>query len=479
MSRRQVDRPRPGPSRGAGRDHDLLAIGSGGAAFAAAIRATTLGARVALVERAVVGGTCVNTGCVPSKHLLAAAEAYHRAGHHPFEGIATSGDGVDLARLVSAKDDVVSFLRGWKYEDLAGAYGFDIIRGEARFTGPDAVAVDGREIRAARYLVATGSSPWAPPIPGLAEAGYLTSTTALELTELPERLVVIGGSSIGLEMGQLFSRLGSRVTIIEALDRLAPLEEPEISWWITRVFADEGIEAVISARITRVDRSGGRTAVRLADGRSFQADKVLVATGRRPNVEGLGLEAAGVELTDQRAIRVDDELRTTNPRVFAAGDVTGAPQFVYVAAAQGTVAADNAISGAHRRVDYTGMPRVTFTDPQIAAVGLTDEEANRQGLACECRVVELEHIPRPIVNRDTRGAFKIVAERGTGRILGVHVIAPGAGEVIIGAVYAVRFGLRVEDLATTWAPYLTMAEGLRLAAQSFTADVGRLSCCAA
>ncbi len=466
-------------SRAGDTDYDLLAIGSGGAAFAAAIRATNLGAKVAVAEGDTVGGTCVNTGCVPSKNLLAAAEAFHTAGHHPFDGITTRQEGVDLARLVSKKDGVVSFLRGWKYEDLARDYGFEIIRGQAEFTGPDSVSIDGQELRSGHFLLATGASPWAPPIPGLAEAGYLTSTTAMELKELPESLVVIGGNYVGLEMGQLFSRLGARVTIIEVLDRLAPLEEPEISRWITKVFHDEGIEAVTSAKITRVERRDDRRVVHLEDGRQFEADEVLVATGRRPNVQGLGLEEAGIELTDRGAIKVDEELRTTNPMVFAAGDVTGAPQFVYVAAAQGTLAADNAIAGAHRKMDYAGIPRVTFTEPQIAAVGLTDEEANRQGYQCECRVVELEHVPRPLVNLDTRGAFKIVAERGTGRVLGVHIIAANAGDVIIGAVYAVKFGLRVEDLANTWAPYLTMSEGLKLTAQSFTADVDKLSCCPA
>lgn len=462
-----------------GVDYDLLAIGSGGAAFAAAIRATNLGARVGIAESATVGGTCVNTGCVPSKNLLAAAEAYHTAGHHPFSGISTSQNGVDLAEAVTMKDDVVNYLRGWKYEELAEKYGFEIIRGKARFTGPDAVAVDGREIRAGNYLVATGSTPWAPPIPGLEESGFLTSTTALELKDLPETMVVIGGNYIGLELGQLFSRLGSRVTIVEALDRLAPLEEPEISDWISLVFDNEGIEVVTSANITRAERAGERRVVHLEDGRQFEADEVLVATGRRPYTEGLGLEVAGIELTDRGAVKVDDELRTTNPGVFAGGDVTAAPQFVYVAAAHGTIAAENAITGGHRKVDYTGLPRVTFTEPQIAAVGLTDEEANREGYRCQCRVVELKHIPRPLINRDTRGAFKIVAEQGSGRILGVHIVAPNAGDVILGAVYAVKFGLAVRDLADTWAPYLTMSEGLKLTAQSFTSDVDLLSCCAA
>ncbi|MGH2661025.1 MAG: mercury(II) reductase [Actinomycetota bacterium] len=460
-------------------DYDLLAIGAGGASFGAAIRATNLSARVAIVENGTIGGTCVNTGCVPSKNLLAAAQAYHTAGHHPFSGVATSQGRVDLGGAVAMKDDVVAYLRGWKYEELAAKYGFELIRGHARFTGPDAVAVEGREIRAAHYLVATGATPWAPPIPGLEESGYLTSTTALDLKNLPESLVVIGGNYIGLEMGQLFSRLGSRVTVVEVLDRLAPLEEPELSSWITRVFEDEGIEVATSAKITRVERDGESRVVRLGDGRRLAAQEILVATGRRPNVEGFGLEVAGIELTERGAIKVDEELRTTNRRVFAAGDVTGAPQFVYVAAAHGTLAAENAITGSHRKMDYAALPRVTFTEPQIAAVGLTDEEANRQGYRCECRVVELEHIPRPLVNRDTRGAFKIVAEQGTGRILGVHAVAPNAGDVMIGAVYAIKFGLTVKDLAETWAPYLTMAEGLKLTAQSFTADVDLLSCCAA
>lgn len=338
MEMTRAGRPKRRPAAGRSERYDLLALGSGGAAFAAAIRATNLGARVALVEKSAVGGTCVNTGCVPSKNLLAAAQAYQSAGHHPFAGIATSQQGVDLAAGVGMKDEVVSFLRGWKYEELAEKYGFEIIRGEGRFVGPDTVGVDEREIQAEHYLVATGASPWAPPIPGLEETGYLTSTTALELKEVPERLVVIGGNYIGLEMGQLFSRLGSKVVLVEVLDRLAPLEEPEVSWWITKVFNDEGIETVTSAKITGVEGSGDSKVVHLEDGRAFEADEVLVATGRRPNVEGLGLEAAGVELTD-RGVRVDEEMRTTHPRVFAAGDVTGAPQFVYMAAAQGTLAA--------------------------------------------------------------------------------------------------------------------------------------------
>ncbi|MGH7426882.1 MAG: mercury(II) reductase [Candidatus Methylomirabilaceae bacterium] len=462
-------------------EYDLIAIGAGSAAFAAAIRATNLGARVAIVERNTVGGTCVNVGCIPSKNLLAASETYHHAGHHPFGAVTTSQDGVDMAALVGMKADVVAMLRQEKYLDLAEHYGFEIIKGNARFTGPETIEIDGRQIRAGHFLIATGSAPWAPPIEGLEDAGYLTSTPAMEMKELPESLVVVGGNYIGLEMGQLFANLGTRVTIIEALDRIAPLEEPEISQWMTTILTDQGIEVVAGAKVVRVEGGETKTVIAEVGGqeRRFDAAEVLVATGRRPVLDGLELGKAGIERDERGNLVLDDELRTTNKRVLAAGDVTGAPQFVYVAAAQGTLAADNAVSGAGRKMDYKALPRVTFTTPNIAAVGLTDAQAQEQGYDCECRTLDLEHVPRPIVNLDTRGAFKIVAETGTGKILGVHAIAPNAGDIILAGVYAVKFGLTVQDLADTWAPYLTMAEGIKLTAQTFTADVDKLSCCAA
>lgn len=476
-----LDEPRPVTSGQGDAQYDLVVIGAGSAAFAAAIRATNLGGRVAIVERNTVGGTCVNVGCIPSKNLLAASEAYHHAGNEPFSGVATSQGGVDMAALVGMKTDVVSMLRQEKYLDLAEHYGFEIIDGSARFRSPDAIDVDGREIRADHFLIATGSAPWAPPIRGLEDAGYLTSTTAMELKELPDSMIVIGGNYIGLEMGQVFANLGTRVTVVEMLDRIAPLEEPEISEVMTKVLEDQGIEVVTGAEVTHVQGGERKAVVVEVEGgeRHFDASEVLIATGRGPVLDGLGLEAAGIEIDERGGLVLDDGLRTTNDRVFAAGDVTGAPQFVYVAAAQGSVAADNAVSNAGRKMDYKGLPRVTFTTPNIAAVGLTDTQAQEQGYDCECRVLELKDVPRGIVNLDTAGLFKVVAERTTGRVLGVHAIAANAGEVILAGVYAIKFGLTVGDIADTWAPYLTMAEGLKLTAQTFTTDVSRLSCCAA
>ncbi len=463
-------------------EYELLILGSGSAAFAAAIRATDLGASVALCESNTIGGTCVNIGCVPSKAMLAAGELYHRAGHSPFPGVGTSVSSLDLGALVRSKDELVDQLRYEHYENLAEEYGFTLLCGHGEFTGPETFSCDGEELRADQFVIATGASPSIPPIPGLEEAGYLTSTTALELKDLPESLVVIGANAIGLEMGQLFQHLGSRVTVLEALPRIAPFEEPEISGLLAKVLTDEGAAVHTGVKVLRVEREGERrTVVFEEDGeeRRAECEQVLVATGRRPNTAGLGLDKAGAQLTDRGAVKVDEFLGTTNRRIWAAGDVTGAPQFVYVAAAQGSIVADNAIGNAGRTVDWSALPRVTFTSPQVASVGMTEDEAAKAGLKIESRVLPLDVVPRALVNRETRGLFKVVAEEGSRRVLGVHVLAENGGDVILAGVYAVKKRMTVQDLAETWAPYLTMAEGLKLTAQTFTRDVHKLSCCAA
>ena len=470
------------PLAGAERhDYDLVVIGSGSAAFAAAINATESGARVALMESNVVGGTCVNVGCIPSKAMLAPAEQLYRAGHHPFAGIDRVTPGFDLGQLVDAKAALVDELRQEKYLDLADTYGFTICTGLAEFVDAETIVCGGEPIRAGKYVVATGASPAVPPIPGLKEADYLTSTTALELREPPKRLAVLGAGPVGLEMGQLFMRFGSAVTFITR-GEVAPREEPETSQTLRVVLEEEGAHVVTHAEVIGVKRvAGGRRITYKFDGRQqvLEVDEILVATGRRPTTDGLGLEKAGIELTERGAIRVEDDLQTTNPRVWAAGDVTGHRQFVYAAAYEGNIAARNALEAARRKVDFHSLPRVIFTSPTFAAAGLTDEEANARGFNCECRVLPMSAVPRALVNRDTRGFVKIVAEAGTGKILGASMVADGAGDVIHSAVLAIQFGLTTDDIASTWAPYLTFAEAFKLAAQTFTRDVSKLSCCAA
>ena len=471
--------------------YDLVIIGSGGAAFAAAITARDAGASVVMIERGTIGGTCVNTGCVPSKALLAAAAARHDALSQRFPGIATQAGPVDMAALTGGKDDLVAAMRVGKYTGLAADYGWQILAGTARFSGvPDAPVLQVRlndggtaKVEAGHYLVATGAAPWIPPISGLAGAGYLTSATAMELTELPESMLVIGGNAVGLEVAQLFARLGVTVTIAEALDRLAPFDEPEVSAAIEDVLDEEGISILTAAAITSVQGDATSRSVTIktagAAERELAYGQILVAAGRRPVTAGLNLDAAGVKTGGHGEIVTDECGRTANPRVWAAGDVTGGPQFVYVAAAQGSRAAANALAGAGRTVDYAALPRVTFTSPAIASAGLTEAELIRQGVACDCRVLPLSAVPRAIVARDTRGVVKLVAEARTGRVRGVHAVADGAGEMITAASYAIRAPMTVADLAEAWAPYLTMSEGLRLVAQAFSRDVSRLSCCAA
>jgi mercuric reductase len=464
-------------------EYDLLIVGSGAAAFAAGIRARDLGASVALCEANTIGGTCVNIGCVPSKAMLAAAGAYHRAGESPFPGAPTSRGPLDLAALVRAKDGLVDEMRAEKYEHLADEYGFTLLCGRGRFTGPESFLCEATEIRADHYVIATGASPSVPPIPGLGESGYLTSTTALELKDLPDSIAVIGANAIGLEMGQLFLHLGSHVTFLEALPRIAPFEEPEVSEALAKILRDEGAEVHAGVKISRIERDGERRSVTFERNGGIEehvvAERILVATGRRPNTPGLGLEVAGVELTDRGAVKVDEFMRTTNPRVWAAGDVTGALQFVYVAAAQGSLVADNAIGKADRPLDLSALPRVTFTSPPIASVGMTVDEAEAAGHPVDSRVLDLSAGPRALVDRDVRGLVKLVVDAESGRVLGVQMLADSAGDVILAGVYAVKSGMTITEIAETWAPYLTMSEGLKLAAQTFTRDVSKLSCCAA
>jgi len=455
-------------------DADLVVVGSGGAAMAAAIEARKRGARAILVERGTLGGTCVNRGCVPSKALLAAAAARQAALDHRFRGVPTRGEAVDVPLLVDDKDELITWLRQAKYADVAAAWGFEVLAGEARFLDAGTLQVDGRPMRARCYVVATGAQPRVAGIAGIEAVDYLTSTTAMELRQLPESLVVIGAGYVGMEQAQLFAHLGSRVTLV---GRLAPYTEPELAEVMRRVFAEDGI-TVVEGRAVAAEETDGVVAVTTASGARIEGQRVLVATGRRPDTEAMGLRAGGIATDERGFVAVDAHQRTSNPRVFAAGDVVGTPQFVYVAAASGRVAAANALDpDAKRTVDYTGLPAVTFTRPQVASAGMTEADAVAAGYSCACRVLALSDVPRALVNRDTRGAVKLVADADSGLVLGVHAAAEGAGEMMLAATYAIKSRMTVDDLADTWAPYLTMAESLRLTAGLFRGELPT-SCCA-
>lgn len=462
-------------------DYDLLIIGSGGAAFSAAIKTIEYGAKVAMIERGTVGGTCVNIGCVPSKTLLRAGEINHLAKVNPFIGLQTSAGEVKLAPLVKQKDELVRELRNQKYVNLIDEYGFELIEGEAKFVDENTVEVNRKKLSAKRFLIATGASPSLPPISGLEKVDYLTSTTLLELKKVPKRLTVIGSGYIGMELGQLFHNLGSEVTLMQRSERLLKEYDPEISEAVEKALIEQGINLVKGATFERVEQEGQIKKVHVTvDGKKkvVESEQLLVATGRKPNIDSLNLSAAGVEVGKRKEILINDYARTSNEKIYAAGDVTLGPQFVYVAAYEGGIVVNNAIGGLNQKLDLSVVPGVTFTNPSIATVGMTEAQAKEKGYEVKTSVLPLDAVPRAIVNRETTGVFKLVADSKTLKVLGVHIVSENAGDVIYAATLAVKFGLTVEDLKESLAPYLTMAEGLKLAALTFDKDVSKLSCCA-
>jgi mercuric reductase len=436
---------------------------------------------VTLVEAETLGGTCVNVGCVPSKILIRGAEVAHQQHHHGFAGIERRRAGVDRRAMLAQQQARVEELRHAKYQSiLDDTPGITLVKGRARFKDAATLAVTSaggteRELRADRFLIATGASPAIPPIPGLAGAPYWTSTEALVAEAIPRHLIVLGGSAVGLEIGQAFLHLGSRVTIIELLT-LLPKMDPDIGSGLKKLLEDEGAQVLVDSQVHRVAYDGAEFALDLGT-EQIRGDRLLVATGRRPNTSALGLEEIGVRMERSGAVIVDDHMRTSVPHIYAAGDCTSQPQFVYVAAAAGTRAASNMLSG-DAALDLSAMPAVVFTTPQVAAVGLTDAEAKERGIESDVRTLTLDNVPRALANFDTRGFVKLVAERETGRLLGAHLLAAEAGEMIQAAVLAIRAGMTVQALGAELFPYLTMVEALKLCAQTFTKDVKKLSCCA-
>ncbi len=464
-------------------DYDWVVIGSGSAAFSSAIEARRLGARVAMVERGTIGGTCVNVGCVPSKTMLRAADLYHLAGNNPFPSLHTSQGSVDLVALVSQKNELIETLRQQKYEDLIAEYEIDLVQGEAHFVDDRRIQVGDRLITSGHYLIATGARPRIPDIVGIDQVNYLTSTSALDLMTVPEHLIVVGSGYIALELGQLFRRWGSRVTLIQRGSVLMPGYDVEIRQVMGEMLADAGIEVVLGAGYQHVDQIDGLTSLYITvkgQARVIKGDALLIAAGRDPNTEALNLAAAGINIGPGGEPLHDATLQTTNPRVYVAGDVTLGPQFVYVAAYEGKTAAQNALGGvkAPRPIDLSVVPAVTFTQPSLASVGLSEEQAEQEGIMVKTSVLPLDALARALANRETRGLIKLVAERDTGRIRGAQIVADNAGDVIYAATLAVKFKMTINDLTDTLAPYLTMAEGIKLAALTFDQDVHKLSCCA-
>ena len=461
--------------------YDLAVIGAGSAGFSAAITAADQGANVALIGQGTIGGTCVNFGCVPSKTLIRAAEALHgAAAAQRFPGLAGEAHVTNWQQLVEAKDDLVKTLRQKKYIDLLPEYnGVSYLEGAARLTS-EGVMVGDSEIAVGRVIIASGSSPQAPMIPGLADVPCLTSKTALELTKQPRSLLILGGGYIGCELAQMFARTGTAVTLVTR-SRLLPEAEPEISEALTGYLEDEGITIHSGLAYSSIEQRDGQVALVVkVEGRpeTITAEHVLITTGRSPNIAGLGLAEVGVALNPNGGIAVDDRMRTTKPGIYAAGDVTGRDQFVYMAAYGAKLAALNALNGNSLIYDNKAMPWVVFTDPQVAGVGLSEADAASQGYQTKTSIVPLNQVPRALAARDTRGLIKLVADKKTDRLLGAQILAPEGADSIQTMVLAIKFGMTATELGSTIFPYLTTVEGLKLAAQGFGKDVAKLSCCA-
>ena len=460
----------------------VVIIGTGSGAFAAAIKAVEGGATVTLVERAdIIGGTCVNVGCVPSKIMIRSAQLAQHQRHNAFDGLADSEPVIDRRALLAQQSARVDELRQAKYESiLEGNDAIELVRGTASFKDSGTLVVtrpDGSEqiLRADKFLIATGSSPAVPPVPGLQDVPSWTSTAALFAESIPEHLIVIGSSIVAVEIAQAYRRLGSQVTML-ARTRLLSQEDPALGEGLTAAFEREDIRVLPGTSASRVDYENQIFIVTI-DGEMISGDALLVASGRPPNTAELNLAAAGVETTNGGAIVVDDHMRTSAANVYAAGDCTTQPQFVYVAAAAGTRAAIN-MTGGDAALDLSAMPAVIFTDPQVATVGLSEADAREAGINVDSRTLGLENVPRALVNFETDGFVKLVADADTNRLIGAQILAPEAGEMIQAAVLAIHNNMTVQELADQLFPYLTMVEGLKLCAQTFFKDVKQLSCCA-
>ncbi|MCH9699003.1 MAG: mercury(II) reductase [Gammaproteobacteria bacterium] len=471
-----------------GQQLHVAIIGTGSGAFACAIKAVENGAKVTMIERnPIIGGTCVNIGCVPSKIMIRAAHIAHLQKNHAFNGIKKQTPVIHRKQLLAQQQARVEELRAAKYENVLETNpSIRLVKGDARFKDSNTVIVDQAhgetiEIHADRFLIASGASSSTPPIPGLAETPYWTSTEALEADTLPDHLIVIGSSIVALELAQAYLRLGSRVTLL-ARHSILFNEDPAIGAELHRILEEEGMSILTHTEAEAVSYkkglfSSGKFHIKTTKGHTLKSDQLLIATGRPPNTKDLALDQAGVKIDKGGAIHIDDHMRTNVEHIYAAGDCSNQPQFVYVAAAAGTRAAIN-MTGGDAAINLSVMPAVMFTEPQMATVGLTEAQAHQHNIETESRMLPLEHVPRSLANFETKGFVKLVMETHSQRLLGAQILAPEAGEMIQTAVLAIHNQMTIDDLAGLLFPYLTMVEGIKLCAQTFSKNMNELSCCA-
>ncbi len=469
--------------------YDLIIIGGGAAAYAAAIKANMHNVKAAMIERGILGGTCVNVGCIPSKNLLGAGEILHTSKNPAYPSISSCKSDFDFAKTSGDKDHLIEGLRKQKYYDvLSGLDNVDLIEASASFVSDKKLKVNGKILEADKFIIATGSSPSIPSVSGIDNVDYITSNEALSLKEKPSTMIVIGGRVLGLEFAQMYSRFGTEVTLLQRNERIIPEHEPEISDGLFNYLTEEGIEIVTGVEVDKVYQKNGSKFVNAlvknkTSGKrklkTFEAEQLLMATGRKPNTQDLHLENALVRVREKDgAIMVDSEMRTSAPHIWAGGDVVGEPMLETLAAKEGATAAHNALTGSHKRVDFLSVPSAIFTSPQVASVGLTEEQAMERYGYCSCRTLDMKEVPKGLTVIETRGSIKMVVNPDkNNRIIGVHILANIAADMIHEAVMAVKYRLTIDDIIDTVHVFPTMTEAIKLVATSFKQDLSKLSCC--
>ena len=465
---------------------DLIIIGGGSAAFSATIKAEGLGLSTLMINSGLdFGGTCVNVGCVPSKNLIRAAETAYHATHSNFKGVKPKGVAIDFKQVIKDKKALVATLQQKKYLDVISDFkNLTMIKGWAQFLNDKTIIVDGKDTYTAiKFIIATGSTTNIPNIKGLNKVGYLTNVSLFDLEEKPESLTIMGAGYIGLEIAMAYNRLGVKVRIIEFTDRPLRSHTKDITDILEAQMKNEGIEILPNFRAVKFEKKGTDTIIHCkCSDDSFiklvEKGKIVVATGTKPNIFNLGLETINLNLDKNGHVIVNNKMETNLSNMYAVGDVANTPSFVYTAAAEGNTAVTNAFTGDNKTLDYSSLPWVVFTDPQIAGAGLDEVQAESKGIPFDVSKLDLSNVPRALVAQDTRGFIKLIRNTETNKLIGARVIAPEGGELIQQLSMAIKFGITIKDLAESFYPYLTLGESIKLAAIAFDKDVSKLSCCA-
>ncbi|MHB8280099.1 MAG: mercury(II) reductase [Candidatus Humimicrobiaceae bacterium] len=458
-------------------------IGGGAGAFAAAIKANELKRKTAMINAGLpLGGTCVNVGCVPSKTLLHAGEVLHHAKHHGIPGVELEVKSFDFQKVIQDELSLVDHLRQEKYgKVLKNLEYVTPIEGKAKFISKNVVEVNGETLSAGKFIIAAGSTANVPPIEGIREIGFVTHIEALRIEKQPKELVVIGAGPLGLEFAQMYARFGTKVTILQRGPSIFPHSEKALTDRLAEVLSKEGITIKTNVEVKSARKDNGKKVISYTTSSAQEevsADEILLAAGKTPNTQGLGLDVVGVEIDKRQAVIVNQYFQTSNKNVFAVGDVTNAPlRLETTAGREGSLAAENALKATTLSIDYNAVPYTIFTDPQLAGVGFTEDEQMKQMGVCACRTVSFADVPKAIIVRRTEGMIKMAIHPQTKQILGVHILAPNASELIAEAMMLIKNKNTIDDVVNSLPMFPTLSEAIKIVALSFTKDISKLSCC--